>query len=80
MLKYSIGDAKQELKNCKWLMKSIVRRFQGRRGYIEYDYVFDFCRELDEVLELAENSADPLIAVDIAGMLLIEAVECCPSN
>lgn len=75
MLKYSIGDAKQELKNCKWLMKSIVRRFQGRRGYIEYDYVFDFCRELDEVLELAENSADPLIAVDIAGMLLIEAVE-----
>lgn len=75
MMRYSKGNPRQELQKCKRLMESIVSKYQGRSGYIEYREADEFADEMDELLEVANDTEDRCLAMDIASMLLIEAVE-----
>ncbi|WP_071458625.1 SWIM zinc finger family protein [Bacillus massilinigeriensis] len=75
ILRYSKGNVTQELERCKRLIDSIVNKYISRKGYIEYGDTYDFVWELDDVLVKARNTDDILSALDIAFLLLIEAVE-----
>ncbi|MBC3796006.1 SWIM zinc finger family protein [Acetobacterium tundrae] len=75
MMRYSKGNPQQELQKCKRLMESIVRKYQGRSGYIEYQEADEFAAEMEELLEAANDTEDCCLSMDIASMLLIEAVE-----
>lgn len=75
ILKYSKLDEGQELKQCKKLMKAIVKKYQGRDGFIFYREVFSYANEMRELLDKADHLDNPLTALDIAIMILEEAVE-----
>ncbi|MBP3040992.1 hypothetical protein J9303_16040 [Bacillaceae bacterium Marseille-Q3522] len=74
MVKYSNGDNKQELETCRELIDAIVRKYTAREDYIKYSDTFAFVRELDDVVEKARNTEDVLLALDIAFLLLEEAI------
>lgn len=75
MMRYSKGNPRHELQKCKRLMESIVRKYQSQSGYIEYREADEFADEMDALLEVASDTEDRCLAMDIASMLLIEAVE-----
>ncbi|MEO1816090.1 MAG: SWIM zinc finger family protein [Acetobacterium sp.] len=75
MMRYSKGNTKQELQKCQRLMESIVRKYQGRSGYIEYRDADEFAAEMEELLQAANDTEDRCLGMDIASMLLIEAVD-----
>ena len=72
ILKYSPVDDKAELENCRRLMKSIVRKYADRYGYIEWKKVSSFVSELGELLNRAEAIQNSVLAIDILLMLLEE--------
>lgn len=72
---YSKADYVQEVKACKELIASIVDKYSGRDGFIPYGQVHPFASELGEVLEKATHSTDPLLSLDIAFLVLKEAIE-----
>lgn len=75
ILRYSKGDTKQELEKCKRLIDSIVRKYGGREGFITYREAYDFVCEMEEILEKIRVTKDKLLALDIAFLLLNEAIE-----
>ena len=75
IVRYSKDDDTQELKKCKKLMESIVRKYQGREGFITYRETYGFTNEMEDILEKASDTDDVLLALDIAFLLLIEAIE-----
>lgn len=75
IVKYSKDDHTQELKKCTKLMESIVRKYQGREGFITYRETYGFINEMEDILEKASDTDDVLLALDIAFLLLIEAIE-----
>ncbi|MCM3701372.1 SWIM zinc finger domain-containing protein [Paenibacillus macerans] len=75
LLKYAKVEEQQELESCRRLIQSIVRKHTGRDGFIPYGATADFTREMGEVFEKAGNSDNPLLAVDIALLLMEEAIE-----
>jgi uncharacterized Zn finger protein len=75
IFKYSHGDRTKELEMCKRLIESIVRKHAGRSRYIPYGQTGDFTDELGDVLEKARISSDPLLSLDIAFLVLEEAID-----
>lgn len=75
IVRYSKGDDTQELKKCKKLMESIVRKYTGREGFIAYRETYGFINEMEDILVKASDTDDVLLALDIAFLLLIEAIE-----
>jgi len=75
IVRYSKDDDTQELKKCKKLMESIVRKYQGREGFITYRETYGFTNEMEDILKKASDTDDILLALDIAFLLLIEAIE-----
>lgn len=73
MFKYSKGHADQELENCKRLIQSMVHKYMSK-GFIHYRQASDFSRELSEVLEKVADTNDMLLAMDIAILVLTEAI------
>ena len=75
ILRYSKGNATQELEKCRNLMNSIIKKYIGREGYITYRYTSSFADEMEEVLEKARSIEDPFLSLDIAFMMLEESIE-----
>lgn len=74
IFKYSRKDDKQELKATRELIHSIVRQHVGRNGFlIGSRKTFAFVNDLEVVAEKARNTENPLLALDIALLLLKEA-------
>jgi hypothetical protein len=74
MVKYSAGDHQLELKSCQMLINSIVRKYTGREGFIKYRDTSGFVKELENVIEKARDSVNVRLAMDIAMLLLEEAI------
>ena len=74
VFKYARVDRQLELDRCRELIDSITHKFLVRDGYISYRYVNDFANDLTRVLERIETIEDALTAMEVAGLLLIEAV------
>ena len=72
--KYSQRDDKEELKMTRKLIKSLVQQYAGRKRFISYRQTFDFASELSEVLKRARETENRLLALDIALLILKEAV------
>ena len=75
MLKYFEGDSEQELKKCEKLIKSIVKKYLYRDGYISYRDASDFVDELEEVLDRARDAKDKVLALEIAFMIFNEGID-----
>lgn len=75
VIKYSKGDSKTELKNCKKLINSIVRKYCGRDRFISYRQAYYFVNDMVMVLEKANNTNDMILAIDIALLILDEAMK-----
>lgn len=54
ILKYSKEDNKDGLKNCKKLIKSIVKKHCGRDRFISYRQAYYFACDMDNVLKKQE--------------------------
>jgi hypothetical protein len=74
IVKYSTGDKQQELEACQELIDSVVRKYTGKEGFIKYRDTGAFVTELEDVVDKARNTEDPLVALDIALLLLMEAM------
>lgn len=74
ILKYSKGEPEQELEVCKELMDSVIKKYTRREGFIKYRDVNAFANELAEVAEKARMTEDGLLALDMAWLLLVEAI------
>lgn len=72
---YSKADHVQQVKTCKELIASIFDRYSDTDGFIPYGQVYPFTSELGEVLEKATHSTDPLLSLEIAFLVLDEAIE-----
>lgn len=72
---YANGDSQLELKACQELIDAIVRKYTGRVGIIEYRDTGAFVHELEDIVEKARNMENVLVAVDIALLLLEEAID-----
>ncbi|EDT73552.1 SWIM zinc finger family protein [Clostridium butyricum] len=75
ILKYSKEDNKTEIKTCKKLIKSIVKKHCAREGYISWGKAYKFVNDIRTILNKAENTKDSILAVDIAMLVLDEAME-----
>lgn len=75
IVKYSNGDNRQELESCQELIAAIVQKYTDREGFIKYRDTRAFVTELEEIIEKARNTEDALIALDIALLLLEEAID-----
>ncbi|MBD7985942.1 hypothetical protein H9649_15325 [Sporosarcina sp. Sa2YVA2] len=71
---YASVDRQVELDRCRELIDSITHKFLAKEGYISYRNVDDFADDLTRVLERVETIEDSLIAMEVAGLLLTEAV------
>ena len=75
IVRYSKGDDLQVLEKCKSLIESIVRKYAGREGFIPYRETNEFVSDMEDILEKARDTHDILLSLDIAFLLLNEAVE-----
>lgn len=75
LLHYSKMATGQELVRFKSLVRTIVNTYAGRGGFISYRETGDFASDLGDCLIQIENSADAVIALDLAFILLEEAME-----
>ncbi len=75
IVRYSKGDDTQELQKCRKLMESIVRKYIGREGFITYSEIYGFVSEMEDLLEKVRNTDNTLLALDIAFLVLEEAIE-----
>ncbi|WP_019537062.1 SWIM zinc finger family protein [Paenibacillus ginsengihumi] len=73
--KYARGDERQKLEQCRKLIRAFVRQYQGRGGHIAYRAVADFAMGLSEVLEKARLTDNRTLALDIAFLVLEEALK-----
>ena len=72
LMTYSDNAGKADLQ--KWI-RSIVNKYLGRAGYIEYHDTNEFVSELGECLVRIEDDADGIEALDQAFVLLEEAID-----
>lgn len=75
IFKCSNGDYQLELEVCQELIDSIVHKYTGRRGFIDYRGAGDFADELEIIAEKARNTENPLLALDIAFLLIEEGID-----
>jgi uncharacterized Zn finger protein len=75
IFRYSKGNDTQELEKCRKLIDSIVRKYTGREGFITYREAYGFVSEMEELFEKVRDTDDPLLALDIAFLVLNEAIE-----
>lgn len=75
LLQYSKRTTGQEVEVFKSLIRSIVHKYSGRIGFIEYREAGAFVGELGDCLLQVEECEDVLLAMDLAFLLLDEAIE-----
>lgn len=75
ILKYSKGESSQELKKCKKLIDSIVKKYTGREGFIRYGQTYEFALEMETILEKAMEEENEILALDICFLILEEGIK-----
>lgn len=75
IFRYSKGDDTQEIHKCKKLIDAIVRKYTGREGFVKYRETYDFASEMEDLLEKVRDTDNILLALDIAFLILDEAIE-----
>lgn len=75
IVRYSKGNSEQELKKCKKLIDSIVRKHLGREGFISYREAGYFARDMEELLEKVRETDDIILTLDIAFLVIDEGIE-----
>lgn len=75
IVRYSKGNDSQGLEKCKKLIDSIVRKYTDREGFITYREAYGFVSEMEELLDKVRDTEDALLALDIAFLLINEAIE-----
>lgn len=75
ILRYSKGNNEQELEKCKRLIESIIIKYTCREGFIRYRDTYSFANEMQEILEKASITEDIMLALEIAFLLINEAIE-----
>lgn len=75
IVRYSKGNSEQELKKCKKLIESIVRKHLGREGFISYRDAYYFVSDMEELLEKIRETDDIILAIDVAFLVIEEGVE-----
>lgn len=75
IVRYSKGNSEQELKKCKKLIDSIVRKYLGREGFISYREAGYFVSDMEELLEKIRETEDIILALDIAFLVIDEGIE-----
>lgn len=75
IVRYSKGNNEQELKKCKKLIDSIVRKHLGREGFISYRKAGYFVNDMEELLEKIRETDDIILALDIAFLVIDEGIE-----
>ncbi|HIG0362329.1 TPA: SWIM zinc finger family protein [Clostridium sporogenes] len=75
IVRYSKEDDINELKKCKNLIDSIVKKYIAREGFIPYRETYYFVNEMETLLEKANHTDNIILAIDIAFLLLNEAIE-----
>lgn len=75
IVRYSKGNSEQELKKCKKLIDSIVRKHLGREGFISYREVGYFVNDMEALLEKIRETDDIILALDIAFLVIDEGIE-----
>jgi len=75
IVRYSKGNSEQELKKCKKLIDSIVRKHLGREGFISYREAGYFVSDMEELFEKIRETDDIILAIDIAFLIIDEGIE-----
>ncbi|EPY2278994.1 SWIM zinc finger family protein [Clostridium sporogenes] len=75
IVRYSKGDDIEELKKCKNLIDSIVKKYIAREGFIPYRETYYFVEEMETLLEKVTDTDNIILALDIALLLLNETIE-----
>ena len=75
IVRYSKGNSEQELKKCKKLIDSIVKKHLGRERFISYREAGYFVSDMEELLEKIRETDDIILAVDIAFLVIDEGIE-----
>lgn len=75
IFKYSDCDDEDELKKCKNLINSIVKKYAGRQHFIEYNQTYLFTEEIREILNKAVDYNNKLLAIEMVVLVLEEAIE-----
>ncbi|MFW2490396.1 SWIM zinc finger family protein [Clostridium chromiireducens] len=75
IVRYSKGNREQELKKCKKLIGSIVRKHLGREGFISYREAGYFVSDMEELIEKIRETDDIILALDIAFLVIDEGIE-----
>ena len=75
IFRYSKVDEDHELESCKKAIDSIVRKYSGSKDYISYRETSYFTYEIMDLFEKVRRVNNPLIAMDMAFLILDESVE-----
>lgn len=75
ILTYSKEATGQELENFESWVHSVVNKYKGREGFISYRETNHLASELGEYLVQVEDCADAAVALELAFLLLEEAIE-----
>lgn len=75
IVRHSKGNSEQELKKCKKLIDSIVRKHLGREGFISYREAGYFVSDMEQLLEKIRETDDIILAIDIAFLVIDEGIE-----
>ncbi|WP_243145990.1 hypothetical protein [Clostridium chromiireducens] len=75
IVRYSKGNREQELKKCKKLIVSIVRKHLGREGFISCREAGYFISDMEELIEKIRETDDIILALDIAFLVIDEGIE-----
>lgn len=75
IFKYSDCDDKEELNKCRKLIKSIVKKYQGRQNFIEYHQTYLFTEEIREILNKSVKVKNKLLAIDMVLLVIEEGID-----
>lgn len=74
LVKYAKGGYSKQIQSCKKLIDSIVKKYTGREHFIPYRETYRFAMEMLAVLENTNGTQDESLALEIALLVLKEAV------
>lgn len=74
MVKYAKETSVDEVGQCKKYIDAVVKKYTKEEGFIRYRQGYNFVEEMEYIFEKIEETNDCLIALDIAIILLEEAI------
>ncbi|MNC22924.1 hypothetical protein D3C75_709320 [compost metagenome] len=75
LLKYGTEDQPRLLKTFQKLLKTIVKQYTGREGFIPYRETSSFAADLMALLDSKDSVSDDTVKLEMALLVLEEGVE-----